>query len=971
VRIGLAILSGLLFLCAVGRAQEQPQSLVQLYDGVIQASKAENLDKGIALCDRAIKEHSENAMKRYGPVFGYFFYMKGMLLIRKGEYQAAIGPLKRCYEEWDNSYLKEQVDRDNNANLLPNRFHLPSIVQWGNCLMKLENYGEAATKLEKALTESQDNQSSIDRLAVQMNLARCYILAGQREKGEEFLNRILDSEDLSSEAKREAFMILAWDWSRDAKYESVRSVVSKNGDVTMDDALFYRYERNRRFEALAAEAMQAGEPLRSLIWYSLMASPAEMVELYQDRKLQLNSRRELLEKDGKTDQIPQIDRLLESADQEIGAKRQDWARMLLGTGAAHYQLSSVAAARASYHELAEKFPGHKERPLVLHNLVVCNVNMERWKEAYHYGLKFFEEFPKHELKPNVAKVLVEVIFLQGQYQEAYDIATDVRPEMEVGSAIREIPDFVVGASAFHLGKFEQAEQELESYLKTYPDGQRLEPVRFYLANTKVNLMKWEEAGTLLEAFLVDYPDSPMRSATLFLSGLSHLVLEDLDLAETRIGELQNEFPNAAEIPASHNVMGDILATKSADYPQVKAQYIQAKHYVESEGRGSIDVAAYSLRQLIPAASEAEQWQEAADYYEEFMERYEDTGYKLDASLSVLDALVALDRREEGLKMLTDFVNAEADAGVSDDLDKLFGSYLDFLDKNYTTQEKVDNLEAYPFTNPANPPGALDAWLLMAKIETLEGVENPERYADHITQLFFRLEALYKRNGTDLSNYTLVRLARWSWEERGQEAEARKVYEFILHERGDATGDAMGYALVDLGKLELAAGTPELEQAAYEKFLKVIREVEKDELVEEATLNAARVLMKRENYQEAYEMWRQYLDDRTWTLARPEANYSLALCIDMQGRQAEALKLYVSVYVNYAGHLDWSTRAYLRTAVILRENDREADSLKVLQEMLQRMGHLEHPGIEKGKEVFFRWREEYVAKAKAEEGKEES
>ena len=64
--------------------------------------------------------------------------------------------------------------------------------------------------------------------------------------------------------------------------------------------------------------------------------------------------------------------------------------------------------------------------------------------------------------------------------------------------------------------------------------------------------------------------------------------------------------------------------------------------------------------------------------------------------------------------------------------------------------------------------------------------------------------------------------------------------------------------------------------------------------------------------------------------------------------------------NFAGHLDWSTRAYLRTAAILKEKGRDVDALKVLQDMLKRMGHHDHPGVAKGKEIFIQWRTAYVA-----------
>ena len=46
---------------------------------------------------------------------------------------------------------------------------------------------------------------------------------------------------------------------------------------------------------------------------------------------------------------------------------------------------------------------------------------------------------------------------------------------------------------------------------------------------------------------------------------------------------------------------------------------------------------------------------------------------------------------------------------------------------------------------------------------------------------------------------------------------------------------------------------------------------------------------------------------------------------------------------------------------MRDRGSELDSLKVLQDMLKRMGHLEHPGVVEANVNFQKWRAEYVAK----------
>ncbi|MEM7011483.1 MAG: tetratricopeptide repeat protein, partial [Verrucomicrobiota bacterium] len=960
-------------------------TIVQLYDGAVQAGNAGDLEKAISLCDAAINDYGSGALERYGPVFGHFHYMKGMFLLRQKKYQAGINEFKICFEKYDNEWLKTYKPVEGETPKLPNRFQYHALMQWGFALMALKDYVSAVPILERTLNEDPRTEPRLNRLYLMINLARCYILADQVTKGKDFIIKLIESDLLGDEGKRQLFMILCWDWSPLVEFPELRDVLHKYSYLALNVEASQRIADNRKFQVLAAvaldptkiELMGEGariredaetEPLRALLWYNLMAPPWIVLKEHEARKAQYENRIKTFEalnpenqaeEERKALMLSRGAELLEEVNKEIAETRKDWSMMLLGTGACHYQISSIAAARATYHELAVKFPNHRDRPTILHNLVVCAVNLSRWVEAYKYGLIFFEEFPDHELKPAVARVLVEVLYVQGEYQEAYDICTEIRPEMDPGSAIREIPDFVHGACAFHLDKFEQSERILEEYVEYYPQGQRLEPVRFYLASAKVRLLKWAEAGPLLESFLEDYPDSAMRPAALFLSGLTHLVLEDLELAQSRINELQQNFPNADEIPASHNVKGDILTAKKEGYEVVEPQYSLAKKMVEEQGRGDNEVAAYSIRQLVTLESEEENWEKAADYFDQFKERYWNTSYRLDCAIASLEALVETDRREEGLKMLVDFVNDNTSEGVTPQLDLLFGTYVSYLSDHYELEEKLHELDNYPFaTSASERPAALEAWILMAKIETLEEEEKPDEEA--INAEFYKMNVLFERNGLNLSNYTLVRLARWNVQTREKGEDASEVYDFILNKRG-ASGDSAAYALVDWGKI-LADSDDEAKRSdALEKFQRALTETENSDLREEAILGSARVVMQQKKYDDALALWKEYLKDRSWTIARAEANFRVAECYEGLDKDPEAKKLYVSVYANFAGHLDWSVPAAIKVGEMLRAGGQEVEALQVMSDMLKRTGHNKHPEIDNAKKVFFEWRDEYVAK----------
>jgi TolA-binding protein len=153
----------------------------------------------------------------------------------------------------------------------------------------------------------------------------------------------------------------------------------------------------------------------------------------------------------------------------------------------------------------------------------------------------------------------------------------------------------------------------------------------------------------------------------------------------------------------------------------------------------------------------------------------------------------------------------------------------------------------------------------------------------------------------------------------------------------------------------------------EKFLRVLAEVPNDELQEKSVLGMARIKTKEGDYEAAQPIWEQYLENTGWRISRPEANYRLAECFDKAGNTADALKVYVSIYANFPGHLDWSTEAYLRTAAITKAGGEDLKALKVLQDMLKRMGHLDHPGVDKAKKIFVKWRNEYQSITPSEAG----
>jgi tetratricopeptide (TPR) repeat protein len=933
-------------------AQQQGQTEVDVafaYDNAVRALQSGKFDEGLASVDPVIARHGQNALEEFGPVFGHFYYLRGMLLIKKGDFKGAVAPLKTCHEKFPR--VAPPMKSGEDKPRLPNRYHFAALNQWAGCLLMLKQHAEGAVLFEKLLAEC-GNDPEIARAQAQINLAICYLHVPEKlEKGRDFLLAQIVSDAWTGTMKRRIFLALATEWTPHAPLAEIAPVLSDHAALLGAAPFNERMETlNPPIANLAAQALQSGDPLRALAWYRLVADPATALRELAEHEIEVKARRLPPTRE------PERQAMLDAMKKAATGYGSQLPPVLLGLGGAHYQIGDFAGSRAAYARLESLDPKLKDRPIVLHNLVVCSANLSLWQDVLTYGLKFFAEFPDHELRPSVARLMVEVLFVQQKYQEAYDVSRDTRGRIPEGDPMRDIVEFVHGAAAYHLEKFEESATHLEAYLATYPEAQRREPARYYIGAARVKLQQWPEAATALDGFLSDYPDSPLRPSALYLASLAHLVTENTERCQGCLDELQEKFPNSADIPASWNVRGDLVTALGGDRFEIAGAHTTARGMVEKEGRGEPLTAAYALRQLIVASSGAEEWAEAAGYFDAFQAKYSDSFWHTDTVIAALPALAETGRQDEAAGILESFVLTSSSAGPTPELDELFGTYATFITEHWTLPDALARFDAFRDRNTGGLV-VLDAWLHTAKIEAMEK-GDAKTHADAIRQAHFSLAALHEKQAAAVSNYCLVRLARWTLEERKDPGAARKIYDFILNER--PYGEALGFALIEKAKINAASKDEAERQSALDTFRDAISRIDDPAMHQDAVLGIARILTADKKFIEAETEWKTYLDHRDWTRARAEANYSYALCLDQQGRKGDALKVYVSVYANFAGHLDWSTRAYLRAAAMLKEEGKDADALRVLQDMLKRMGHHDHPGVAMAKQTFTEWRAAYMA-----------
>jgi len=922
-------------------AQDNSDDPVVAYNKAVVEIQKQNWDNAIKVVDGIITEWGDSGLSKFGPVFGHFYFLRGIAQLGKEDLDGAIISFKTCHQKYSNEILKKLTNTEE-KDLRPNLFQNAALVQWANTEMEKENYAGARDLYEKVLVEGK-NDRKINMVYVGVNLGRCYLKAGDTEKGYKFMLNPLANEKLNGGLRETIFMVMAEDWAPAAEFPKVRALLENYSRVVDNDPFEDRYRRNERFQFLAQTAVANGDPIRALGWYERMVNPRLLRPAYQRRYDSLDNRVVAKELEGKKKEA------LTELKKQINDLETGYLQILNGVGSSHFMMKNFSGSYVAFSQLSDQAgKSHKERAVFLHNAVVSAAQIEQWKSAYLYGRQFLNEFPKHELKPGVARVLVEVIFLREEYEEAYSVSLEVRDDMKPGAEIRDIPDFVAGASAFHLDKIEEAETELSAYMKNYPKGERLELAQFFLGLTKNRLLKWEEAAGLLNRFLEKFPNSSLVPTALHQCALAEFMLDKLDPALAKIEKIHSEYPGAEVTAPSWNLKGDIFAgMEDKTFEDIVLCYTKGRDFAVESGQS--EVAAYAVWQLTIQTSDAKQWDGAESHYNDFQKNYPESVYRNDLLAAALPLLVEKKRAEEGLKKLGEIVWNSREDPQSTVLSEMFGTYVDFMKTNFGPEKSLEKLGEIRETPGVTP--CLSGWILVAEADIFEELEKDQ---DTINKKYYTLGSAF--DPARHSNYPIVRLARWTTDVRKKPDDAKPLYDFILENRpGTPNFDE---CLIDTADILAKSDDKAVREEAMLKYQQVISEIPKEDLKERAVLGMARIRNGEENYTEAQPLWEKYLENRSWTLSRPEANYSLGYSMEKQGNVADALKIYVSVYANFPGHLDWSTRAYLRTAVILKGRGDDLRSLKVLQDMLKRLGHHKHPGIAKGKELFLKWRAEY-------------
>jgi len=890
---------------------------------------------GLKEIDEVIAKVGEGAIDSVGPIFGHLYYLKGVCHANLDQVDEAITAFRTCTETYKN--IPEKVAKTQR----PNGYIGKARAQLGAAYMVRGDFKAAVTTLEQAMKDGGNNRGDVS-----LNFAKSLVKTGDA-RGKRMLQNTITNKDAPSASRLESLLILCEDWAFETPTEEIVPFFGQYRSHIATIPQHLRLRGNQRLHRLARNSLAQQDSEKALLWFSLLQDPDRALDAYRHRLAEFRAMK---------DEQETLKSRIKLLEDEIGSQEELAEAVQIDRAATYLSATDYPGAQAVYRFLVDHRKDLEARPTLLHNLLVCDIQRANYADAATHAAVFFDEYPEHEVLPDVARMYSDALFAKGDFNDCFAVATEKRGAFEVGSDRREPLDYNVAASLFQMGRFEDAEAEFDKFIETYPAGARLHNALFFQGATKVERRNWDAGARILDTYCQNYPDGNLRPTALYLSALSYLQSDLLDEALVRATEITEKYPASPEVAVAHNIRGDVLiGIGEAPIKEIKECFSSGK--AAAEANSDAPAAAYALWQLVGLASFEERWEDVGTLFNEFQDKYPDSPFHVELLVASLTGLGQIDRAHQAIDLLEKAILQYGTSAVSPELSELFGTYAAYLREQIPALEVLDRLDEFPGPDPLPLP--IQGWLEMAKVETKDIIQ-PRPPQKEINTHFYRMKIEVER--PNLANYCLLKLARWESEVRKKPEDAREHYKFLVDERKGQAG--YEFALFDIAVLDAESEEEPVRREALNRMEELLKDYEAPELVEAATVEIGRLHVSLGQWNEAKDWWESYLRNRSWSSARAEANYNVARAAEEAGNQGEALKLFVSVYVNFPGQLRWSTDAYIRSAKILKAQGKDEKALLVLRDMIVRMRKMEHPAVEEALDLFLKWRTEYELKLKA-------
>ena len=860
-----------------------------------------------------------DASAEFGPRFGAIYYHRGLCSFELKDYPAAIADFDICATKFANKKGTEPTDQ--------NTYAKQAIFRKGGALQYDGKY-EAAIEAYEKFIASKPEEGSYSKGAYLLSLGTCQAKIGKNAEAGKTLGTLFQNAQAYGMKPRQllfAFRQLADGWigSGKASEKDAHAFLDQYGSLLKESP--WQIASSRSDVAM----LQLGKAANDAGMFTLGIRILGFVPKTSDVVSELEQR---------AARYPKVPVQLQTEIDKYTALASgdpNEVRSLSQIATAYEKLGDPRAGYVIYDFLFRNYPNTTYRPQILYGAAAMASKVGDLAATQVYGETFLTEYPEHELSKDISALMLGQLFKDRKYEAALSLAETVRATMPEASPQRELPDFVMAGSFYYLGRYPAAEKEFADHVKNYPKSEFGESIRYFQAANLVKLGRWNDAASKLDAFLKDYPKSIYTDTALYERATTHFYGggdTELSSALAKLDRVASEFPDSQVIDSAQLLRGDILLRQEKPAEATKA-YQEAMATAEKMNHSPVEAAA--LAQLVAVSAQEGDDDKTIEYFERFEKDYSSSPQRAITLVTALPALKKAGRAEEGLSKMEDLIKNLGSMPDSEEMEKVVNTYAQEYMEVKSADALIDRIRELEKDVLGNTP--LVAWLTMARIRVLEDPANKEAFKQREARIKVAYNDIQTLPKNQLANSIKDQVGR-NLVRQGNIELARPWFQAVID------GNLVDYkdsAVLGLANADAASGKKaDLEKAAA-GYRRVIREFKTPALQEEATLGLGRVLSEAGDYKKALEEgWEPYVKNRSWALARAEANFRKSEAQDKLGQTDAALTGYmVGVVGAFKSTIRYSAPAWLRAAELEYGKGNKENAYKILDDMVTRMGHL--------------------------------
>lgn len=939
----LAVLALGGLLCSSVQAQDEDINIQTLFEKAGSLMEESNWEGALVPLERIMKEYGPSGYTDFGPAFGVMHYRYGFCLKNLKRLEDALKAYETCYTQGINT-------KDTPKDKMNPVWEL-SLLEMGIIKQALGRY-EDAIKNYEAFARQPAPAGTYDDAAFRVQVASCYSKAGMPDKAKALLDQLISgAAGLSPRADGvfRAFLSLLDSWTAkeaahaETQKEAHAFIDANGGRLKLTPFDMSRFDFNARLLGLARAASENDQQTLAIRLLSLMSSSSDILYDLQGRALRYQGRvPELLKKE-----IEKYTALIQDDDSI------DWIALLTLAGC-YERLGNFPAGYAIYTHGVTAAPKSTHRPMMLFGAMRTALATGQQELSKSLGEQFRKEFPQHEYAGNVNTLLLENVFFSKQYEQALELAGNIRKPLPPDSKDRDLTDFVIGASLFNLGRTEEAQKELASHAERFPQSKFKEASRYFEASSLVRLKKWAEAGPKLDAFDKDFPESEYIGFALLDRATTHFQLAEYKKCLEVVADLEKRRPDLPDLDRALAMRGDSHLMLNAN-EEAETAYLKARELGEAaEGDAHKAIVGRVLVQLVRVANALKKPKDVISYYDEYVAKYIGGFYDAEVIVGSIEPLKEAKRGKEALEALEKVIVRLGSGDSGTGIEEAIGSYTQNYLEIVGPEELLERLTNFVPKDGVKINNTLRAWLDMAKIDLLENDSYKDKFPKRAAQIQVAYEELQKFNKDELSSYILVKVGR-DLAERGQDQEALKWFKAVMDR-----GQSEHYPLALMGKARVLAKAGEAGsfQEAVSAFDQVIRELkDKPEYVEEAMIDKSRIYFNRKQWQEAADSLLAMTKEKAFTRTRAEVFYRLGKCYENLNDDDKALEAYTPfVGPPLENVVQYSAEARVRAAEIQMKKGNDDKAFRLIKDTVSRMyklaSHAEAgPFIAKAKDYY--------------------